>query len=133
MTRISQAIAALALLGLGACAGGPPGEGPHTASLAPNMRVPEARELMGQRPEKLRVLLGEPSLLRKEGEAQMWQYRTASCVLFLFLYPDAGGAYSVSHLEASPTDPAAQLTKEAAASSCLEAVARARAAGQGVS
>jgi hypothetical protein len=36
-------------------------------------------------------LLGEPSLIRREAPAEVWQYRTAACVLDLFLYEGAAG------------------------------------------
>lgn len=45
--------------------------------------------LMGMTPEALTELLGEPSVVRREAPAQIWQYRQAACVFDIFLYEEA--------------------------------------------
>jgi len=39
----------------------------------------------------VRKLLGEPGLIRHETPAQVWQYRTAGCILDVVLYDQATG------------------------------------------
>jgi hypothetical protein len=58
----------------------------------------------------VRKLLGEPGLIRRETPAEVWQYRTADCVLDVVLYDHATGprvAYAearTSAAEPAPTD-----------------------------
>ena len=40
--------------------------------------------------------LGEPALIRRDGDAEIWQYREDSCVLDLFLY---GQDKTVEHVD----------------------------------
>jgi len=44
-----------------------------------------AAQLLGQSPEALRRLLGEPRLRRKEGQAQVWLFQTPFCHLDVVL------------------------------------------------
>ncbi|MDA0339937.1 MAG: hypothetical protein O2910_08935 [Proteobacteria bacterium] len=49
-------------------------------------------ELIGLTPVELRQLLGEPTLMRQDPPAQIWQYAADICVMHVFLYlPDDGG------------------------------------------
>ena len=43
-------------------------------------------QLMGLDRDELNEKLGEPSLIRRDGDAEVWQYRGENCVLDLFLY-----------------------------------------------
>lgn len=56
----------------------------------------------------VRKLLGEPGLIRRETPAEVWQYRTADCVLDVVLYEHATGP-RVAYAEArtSAAEPAA--------------------------
>ncbi len=45
-------------------------------------------QLMGLAPDAIGRLLGQPSLLRSEPPAQVWQYAIADCVLDIFLYAE---------------------------------------------
>jgi hypothetical protein len=46
-------------------------------------------------------ILGAPVVIRQEHVARIWQYRSRSCVVDLFLYPKAGDeAHEVIHIEA---------------------------------
>lgn len=44
--------------------------------------------LRGQSAEAVRALLGAPALLRRDGEAEVWQYPAERCFLDLFLYKE---------------------------------------------
>lgn len=60
--------------------------------------APDFQGLVGLGGADLRRLLGEPDFRRQESLAEFWQYRTADCVLDLFLYRD-GSAYHVVHAD----------------------------------
>jgi hypothetical protein len=59
---------------------------PEAGGTAPAL----AGELIGQTPEALRRLLGEPRLRRQEEGAEIWHYQASQCHLDLVLYPDTG-------------------------------------------
>ena len=65
--------------------------------------TPDISELIGLDSIGLNLLLGKPILVRREAEAEVWQYRTANCALHLFLYRDAINKlpYQVVHMEAN--------------------------------
>ena len=44
----------------------------------------------GQSPEQLKSRLGMPSILKKEGNAEIWQYQLSDCVVDFFFYKKAG-------------------------------------------
>lgn len=69
----------------------------------------------------LSARLGRPDLLRREAAAQVWQYRGATCLLDVFLYPDARGAVQVVHASLRPigTGPTSPPTSPPA---CLDAL-----------
>ena len=52
--------------------------------------VATAVQLLGLEPEALRRWLGEPSLRRADGDAEVWLYAGPACALDLVLYPNAG-------------------------------------------
>ena len=56
----------------------------------------------------VRKLLGEPGLIRRETPAEVWQYRTAGCVLDVVLYDQASGPRVVyAEARTSAAEPAA--------------------------
>lgn len=61
-----------------------PAPPPQTAA-----RVVRADELVGKKETEITELLGKPSLVRHDRQAQVWQYRGQTCVLDLFFYPPA--------------------------------------------
>ena len=73
---------------------------------------------MGAGADRLDALLGPPTLKREDIGAQLWQYAAPECTLLLFLYPGPGGAYTVSHIAASP-----KASGDAALKSCVHAAA----------
>lgn len=50
-------------------------------------------------PSDLRTALGDPVLIRRDGKAEVWQFRGDACTLDLFLYPGANSALTVKHVE----------------------------------
>ena len=46
----------------------------------------DPEEFIGYRPQRLLPILGAPDFVRRDGPAQIWQYRAENCVLDLFLY-----------------------------------------------
>jgi hypothetical protein len=60
---------------------------------------------------QLRVAMGTPTFVRKEGAGiELWRYDGSVCRAFFFLYPDGGGL-SVRHVETipRPSDAAADV------------------------
>ncbi|MDO9710320.1 hypothetical protein [Paracraurococcus lichenis] len=99
----------------------PPPQSPPRARLLDIRHVParptEAAQLLGAGPEALRRWLGEPSLRRAEGDAEVWLYAAEACALDLVLYP-AGGGLRVAHA-AARANGAAPRTEAA----CLSEIA----------
>ncbi len=90
---------------------------PAPAGPAPNL----AGELVGQTPEGLRRILGEPRLRRQEDGAEIWHYQASQCHLDLFLYPDnaARPVLRVAYAQARAAGAARR-----AESACLRDIAR---------
>ena len=51
--------------------------------------------------DRLRVLLGSPAFIRKDGATEMWRYDAKNCRAFFFLY-GAGPQQQVRHIETTP-------------------------------
>ncbi len=47
---------------------------------------PDPTQVVGMRQHEVLRLLGEPSLIRTESTAEVWQYKHSGCVMDLFLY-----------------------------------------------
>jgi len=80
-------------------------DGPAEPELAAVAPMPQGSGLapaaiMGKGAGEVESLLGQPSLLREEPGAQVWQYASTSCVLLLYLYADELDSYRVTHMEA---------------------------------
>ena len=56
----------------------------------------EPASLLGALSSKIEAVLGSADLLRREGTAEVWQYRLATCVVDYFVYPDANGNKQVT-------------------------------------
>lgn len=80
-----------------------------------------AGQLVGQTPETLRRLLGEPRLRREEGPAEIWHYQATQCHLDLVLYRDEGPRSALRVGFASARAAGAARRAEAA---CLRDIAR---------
>lgn len=61
--------------------------------------IPTPKQLIGLNRDEVQSLLGFPWLLKREGTAELWQYRVTSCVLDLFLLGPNPGELKVSHVE----------------------------------
>jgi len=66
-----------------------------------------ASEFKGYSPDRVLPILGAPDFVRRDGNAQIWQYRATNCVLDLFLYK-ANGETTVKHAELRPRAPGAE-------------------------
>jgi hypothetical protein len=60
--------------------------------------LPDLKRLSGLSDNDVQRVLGEPDFRREEPPAQIWQYRSAECVLDLFLYGETG-QYRVAYAE----------------------------------
>ncbi len=58
----------------------------------------DAKDFIGYGPDRLLPILGAPDFVRRDGPAQVWQYRAKHCVLDLFLY-ETGENSRVEHVE----------------------------------
>jgi len=90
LALVGQAIAIIVLLS--GCQAAPPRSDPiHSASI------------LGLDGGAVRKLLGEPGVIRHETPAEVWQYRTANCVLDVVLYDQASGPHVVYTEARTPT------------------------------
>ena len=53
---------------------------------------------LGQSPDELTNRLGAPSILRTEGNVEIWQYRLSDCVVDFFFY-DKAGTLAATHTD----------------------------------
>jgi len=53
---------------------------------------------LGQSPDKLKNRLGAPSILRKEGAVEIWQYQLSNCVVDFF-FDDKAGTLATTHTD----------------------------------
>ena len=90
LALIGPAIAAIVLLA-GCQATPPPTDPVHSA------------QILGLDSGAVRKLLGEPGLIRRDEPAEVWQYRTTSCVLDVVLYDQASGPRVVYTEARTPT------------------------------
>lgn len=72
-----------------------------TASTQPRRSAPRATmaDLMGAAPARLDNYLGSPEITRREGSGELRLYRSATCVLHVFLYPQ-NRIVQAAHIEA---------------------------------
>ncbi len=76
---------------LGACASNTP--------KPPVVKI-TAQQLLGQSSSWVNANLGQPEFKRRDGQAEMWQYKSAECVLSVFIYEDvSGGQRRVLHFD----------------------------------
>jgi hypothetical protein len=84
-----------------AAAPAPPAAQPKNVNLTRGRpaEIPTPKQLIGLNRDEVHSLLGFPWLLKREGTAELWQYRVTSCVLDLFLLGPDPGDLKVSHVE----------------------------------
>jgi len=83
--------------------------------------IPSTDELVGASEARVRELIGSPSLVRAEQNSAVWQYRTNTCVLFVFFYPGNADALAVNYLTSSGARSGEVTPGDQA---CVEAVTR---------
>jgi len=141
MRKLASCAAALLLAACETTSGPPPapesGSSVSMPSLMPENQVaavappviepsyiPSTDELVGASEGRVRELVGAPTLVRAEQNSAIWQYRTNTCVLFLFFYPGNGDALAVNYLTSSGARSGEVTPGDQA---CVEAVTRAAA------
>jgi hypothetical protein len=67
----------------------------------------DANEFVGFSPDRVLPILGAPDFVRRDGTAQIWQYRATNCILDLFLY-QSGSEALVKHAELRSRVPGAE-------------------------
>lgn len=73
------------------------------AGLSPTL--PDAGRLLGLEPRRIQDVLGAPSLVRREGTAQVMQFKNGNCVLDVIFYEETpGGAFRARHLTSRLTN-----------------------------
>jgi hypothetical protein len=98
-------------VGLSACSATPPAVPPSAPALSAAAPMQPAAlrysilpALTGLSAAEVVGLYGEPDFRRTEPPAELWQYRSADCVLDLFLYSDPSGV-RVVHGETRDRNP----------------------------
>lgn len=71
---------------------------PKVEPEASEINAPKPADIIGAPSSKLIKALGSATLVRTDIGAEIWQYRTPDCVLFLFLYPEKS-EMAVRHLD----------------------------------
>lgn len=146
------AIVSMALIAstVAACAGAPPGAGARgptrlaaqdavsapaaaperQARLTPPGGKPSLDTLPGMRGAELTTLLGAPQFRRRDGQAEIWQYRGSACTLDVFLYTD-GNDLRVRYVEARGRGNAKEPAEAGEARACAGSLLDARAGTAG--
>lgn len=71
---------------------------PYSAmAVTPSPPAADPEQLIGLSGEEITEKLGKPALIRREGTAEIWQYRRIQCVLDVFLY--GNGRQVVEHVD----------------------------------
>lgn len=100
--RTPSTLLLAAALALAACSTAVAPEADEASRVAPYNAMailpPAANpdELLGLSSDEVTARLGRPALIRREGGAEVWQYRRTDCVLDLFIY---GSAKQVEHVD----------------------------------
>src|SRR5487761_1254305 len=113
MRRSSVATLAAGLL-LAACSGQPNTSSPQAIAMPAGFsQRPALGALNGLAPEQVTALIGDPDLRRVDPPAEIWQYRSADCVLELYFY-DSGTTsrmvYAEAHSRLAEARPAAGVS-----------------------
>jgi hypothetical protein len=87
---------------------GSPSGGNGTTNVAATQIIRfDPEEFVGYSPDRVLPVLGAPDFVRRDGKAQIWQYRATNCILDLFLY-QAGTGSQVKHAELRSRAPGAE-------------------------
>ena len=82
---------------------------------APVPEIARNTQLVGMATGDLRSVLGEPSLVRREGAVQYWRYSFTGCILDLFVNTDEAGGSEVAYFDLRPNG---QYGNDAATAEC---------------
>jgi hypothetical protein len=93
-----------------------------SAGRAPASGSAPLRELTGLAPSQVAALYGQPDFRRTDPPAEVWQYRSADCVLDLFFYSGDGGERLV-FAQSRPRSP----QQDASAGHCFDGASALRA------
>lgn len=142
---------ALAAASLAACAGPAPGSGARAAysqrsydagsqwsnkDTAQQARLtspsakPSLETLPGMMGSDLTALIGAPQFRRRDGRAEIWQYRGSACTLDVFLYVD-GNDLRVRYVEARGHTAAHSAAESSEARACAASLLESRAGNAG--
>lgn len=116
--RLRAAAGVVMLVVLSACQTTSGGAGPQTAGLR---RTVDPDSLIGLDAAGLQAAMGEPTRIRKEATAEIWQYQGGACVFDVFIYPE-GNSTKVVLYEARD-----QAGKKTNANPCVKDVLQAQA------
>jgi hypothetical protein len=86
---------------------------------------PSLETLPGMRGSELTTLMGAPQFRRRDGQAEIWQYRGSACTLDVFLYTD-GSDLRVRYVEARGSGNAQGATETGQARTCAGSLLDAR-------
>ena len=87
-----------------------PGPDVPVMTVAPQNVDPQI--LLGQSPDQLKNSLGAPSILRTEGNVEIWQYQFSDCVVDFFFY-DTAGKLAATHVDMRSPFMGGQLDQDA--------------------
>jgi hypothetical protein len=142
---------ALVAASLAACAGPAPGSGARTAygqrsqdagpqpssndttrqaRLTSPSAKPSLETLPGMMGSDLTTLIGAPQFRRRDGQAEIWQYRGSACTLDVFLYVD-GNDLRVRYVEARGHAAARSAAESSEARACAASLLESRAGNAG--
>lgn len=91
----------------------PPAIAPSIAKATPppaKARDEDPQQLFGLNGQRVAALLGPASFVRRDGPAEVWQYRAKACVLDVYLYKDPKGL-TVAHVDLRKREKATQPPK----------------------
>lgn len=73
-----------------------------TATLPAQPEVPvndDPGQFLSQGPDTIAAALGDPALIRRDGPAEVWQFKGQNCILDVYMYVQNSGAFLVQHVE----------------------------------
>ena len=96
--RVAGLVAALALSACATEGGGSKAGALSGATASTASAFASPKDLVGKSGVQITSAIGAPAFRRKDGAAQIWQYRGTNCLLDVFLYKQ-GAALKVKHAE----------------------------------
>lgn len=121
MLSFRHTVLFLALMGLAACGGGAAKEPPgNAAAKSPVSAAAESKkkdkvaiapaeppepvnddpqQFMGLDQPGVSAIIGKPAMIRRDGPAQVWQYRGPGCYLDIFMYRQDNDTFEVRYVD----------------------------------